>query len=203
MFLLDNLKIFENSFEKSIEVKKTIVKNSKFDTLIDMGDIITESIISGNKVFFCGNGGSAADAQHLVAELLIRLRPNFSRKPIPAISLAQDTSTLTACGNDIDFDSIYSRVLSALGKPGDILVGITTSGNSINVVNAMVEAKVLGLKVFGFLGENKGKAFDKCDLVFSVPSDQTARIQECHITAGHALMEYVENELLRKGYFSE
>ena len=131
----------------------------------------------------CGNGGSAADAQHLAAEMLVRLRPLYNREGVPAITLAQDTSTITACGNDFGFEMLYERSLRALGKEQDCLIGITTSGNSENIILAMKAAKELKIKVFGFLGCGGGKALEYCDEAFIVPSYNTGRIQEAHITA--------------------
>ena len=148
----------------------------------------------------CGNGGSAADAQHLAAEMLVRLRPNNNREGIPAIALAQDTSTITACGNDFGYDTLYERMITSLGQEGDCLIGITTSGNSENILRAMRAAKKMDIKVFGFLGAGGGKAQEYCDEAFVVPSNNAGRIQESHITAGHALMEYIEDSLLESGY---
>jgi len=165
-----------------------------------MGDEISNSIKNGGKVMLCGNGGSAADAQHLAAEMLIRLRPNNNREGVPAIALAQDVSTITACGNDFGFDRLYERVLESLGNPGDVLIAITTSGNSLNIINAIRLARKKKIKVYGFLGAGGGKALKICDEAFLVPSKDTGRIQESHITAGHALMEHVEDKLLACGY---
>jgi len=150
----------------------------------------------------CGNGGSAADAQHLAAEMLVRLRPMNNREGVAAITLAQDTSTITACGNDFGYEILYERVLRSLGKKGDCLIGITTSGNSKNVILAMKAAKELDIKVFGFLGCGGGKALEYCDEAFLVPSNDTGRIQESHITAGHALMEHIEDNLLESRYLN-
>ena len=187
-------------FEESIQVKKLILDTNILQTLEKMGDEISHSIKNGGKLMLCGNGGSAADAQHLAAEMLIRLRPKFNREGVPAIALTQDVSTITACGNDFGFDLLYERVLESLGNPGDVLIAITTSGNSINVINAMQLARKKNIKVFGFLGAGGGNALEICDEVFLVPSKDTGRIQESHITAGHALMEYVEDKLLDIGY---
>jgi len=155
---------------------------------------------NGNKILLCGNGGSAADAQHLAAEMLIRLRPNNNREGIPAITLAQDTSTITACGNDFGYDLLYKRLVKTLGNSGDCLIAITTSGNSKNIILAMKVAKEMGIKVFGLLGCKGGEALKYCDEAFVVPSNNTGRIQEAHITAGHALMEYIEDQLIESGY---
>ena len=188
-------------FEKSIALKTKCVKEG-FRSIVRMGDAIVESIINGGKLLLCGNGGSAADAQHLAAELVIRLRPAYNRRGLPAIALAMDTSTITACGNDYSYDMLYSRTLESIGTSGDCLLGITTSGNSPNVYNAMELAKKMNIKTFGFLGAGGGKVLELCDEAFLVPGDETGRIQECHITAGHALMEHIEDQLIEKKYMS-
>jgi D-sedoheptulose 7-phosphate isomerase len=187
-------------FEESVNVKNNILKANLFDILSEMGDELIDVIQEGNKIMLCGNGGSAADAQHLAAEMLIRLRPKNNREGIPAIALAQDISTLTACGNDFGYDAIYERMVTSLGRKGDCLIGISTSGNSENIVRAMKSSKKMGIKVFGFLGAGGGNALEFCDKAFIVPSYNTGRIQEAHITAGHALMEYIEDHLLEIGY---
>ena len=191
----------EQLFNQSIKVKQSCIEQG-FQPLYRMSEYIAQSIQNGGKIMLCGNGGSAADAQHLAAEMLIRLRPMNNREGVAAISLAQDTSTITACGNDFGYDVLYERVLRALGRSGDCLIGITTSGNSKNVILAMKAAKELNIKVFGFLGCDGGKALKYCDEAFIVPSDDTGRIQEAHITAGHALMEYVEDRLIDSGYLN-
>ena len=187
-------------FHESIKLKQNIVESEILHSISSMGEIATKSIQNGDKLMLCGNGGSAADAQHLAAEMLVRLRPKNNRQGIPAIALAQDTSTITACGNDFGYDSLYERMVTSLGKEGDCLIGISTSGNSENILRAMRAAKKMNIKVFGFLGSGGGKALDFCDEIFVVPSDNTGRIQESHITAGHALMEYIEDNLLESGY---
>ena len=187
-------------FEESIKVKKKLVASDQLMALEKMGVVIKRAIQQGNKLMLCGNGGSAADAQHLAAEFLVRLRPNNNREGIPAIALAQDISTITACGNDFGYEVLYERMVNTLGKSGDVLIGITTSGNSENVIRAMKAAKSMNINVFGFLGAGGGSALNICDESFVVPSDNTGRIQESHITAGHALMEYVEDQLIADGY---
>ena len=186
--------------DNSIKVKKTLFKN--FKEIKNSINFITRSIHSGGKVLIAGNGGSAADAQHLAAEMLIRLRPNYNREGVPAIALAQDTSTITACGNDFGYERLYERTLRALGRKKDCLIVITTSGNSKNIILAMKAAKELNIKVFGFLGCGGGEALKYCDEAFVVPSNETGRIQEVHITAGHALMEYIEDKLIDSGYLN-
>lgn len=188
---------FEKAFSDSIDLKKKIIETNNLNSLKIMGEKIVFSIKSGSKILLCGNGGSAADAQHLAAEMLVRLKPHNNREAIPALSLAQDISTITACGNDYGYEFLYERMISGLGKPGDILIGISTSGNSKNVLRAMKKAKQLNIQVFGFLGYEGGLAKNYCDETFIVPSKDVGRIQECHITAGHALMEFIEDKLIK------
>jgi len=191
---------FEHIFTESINVKQEILDSCDWAALQTMGNEISDSVSKDGKLMLCGNGGSAADAQHLVAEMLVRLRPENNREGIAAIALAQDTSSITACGNDFGYEMLYQRMVSALGKRGDCLIGITTSGNSENVIRAMRIAKELEIKVFGFLGCGGGNALKYCDEAFVVPSEKTGRIQEAHITAGHALMEYIEDQLIERGH---
>ena len=160
--------------------------------------IIHKKIKLGGKIMFCGNGGSAADAQHLSAEFLVRLRPNINRRPIPAISLAQDTSTLTACGNDYNFSDIFVRTFQALAKKNDVLIAITTSGNSSNVLKVLKQAQSEKITTIGFLGNSGGKCKNFCDIKLLVPSKSTARTQECHIFLGHFILEQVEKLLVKK-----
>ena len=150
----------------------------------------------------CGNGGSAADAQHLAAELLVRLRPHVNREGIPALALATDTSSLTACCNDYGFEVYYERMTCALGRPGDVLIGISTSGKSPNVVRPLRAAREKGMVTIGLLGGDGGPALAECDLALVVPSTVTGRIQETHIAVGHVLIEPVEDLLLEHGYLT-
>jgi D-sedoheptulose 7-phosphate isomerase len=188
-------------FKRSIELKTMCIEEG-FGSIIRMADATVESILKGGKLLICGNGGSAADAQHLAAELVVRLRPKYNRRGLPAIALAMDTSTITACGNDYSYEMLYSRVIESIGNSDDCLLGITTSGNSLNIINAMNMAKKMNIRTFGFLGAGGGKVLELCDEVFMVPGDETGRVQECHITAGHGLMEYIENKLLNLNYIS-
>lgn len=160
--------------------------------------VITKKIKNGGKLLLCGNGGSAADAQHLAAEFLVRLRPRVNRKPIPAISLAQDTSTITACGNDYSFDDIFVRTLQAIGTKKDVLICISTSGNSKNILKVLKEAKKRNIFTIGFLGNNGGKAKKNCNIKLIVNSKITARIQECHIFLGHFIFQSVEDLIISK-----
>ncbi len=193
---------FKKLFEESIKVKQDVLKSKSLDNLFSIGDAIIDSIIKGKKLMLCGNGGSAADAQHLAAEMLIRLKPENNREGIPAISLAQDTSSLTACGNDFGYDQIFERMVKTIGNEGDSLLCITTSGKSNNIILALEAANKKGIKTFSFLGGSGGKCLDLSDNYFLVPSNVTGRIQESHITAGHALMEYIEDALIEKKYIS-
>ena len=188
------MNIFKQAFENSIKTKQKCLQQG-FTNLETMGKAISVSIKAGGKLMICGNGGSAADAQHFVAELLIRLRPKVDRAPLAAMTLAQDTSTITACANDYSFDQLFARNLKAFARSGDCLLGISTSGNSENVRRALEEAKTLNVKSFSFLGAGGGVCLGVSELSFVVPSDDTASIQEAHIVAGHALMQYVEEKV--------
>lgn len=161
--------------------------------------VIFRKLKSGGKILLCGNGGSSADAQHLAAEFLIRLRPKINRKPIPAISLSMDTSTLTACGNDYKFEDIFTRPFEALSGKKDILLAISTSGNSANIVKVLSIAKKKKITTLGFLGKNGGKAKKFCDYKIIIESSNTARIQEAHIFLGHYIFENVEDLYIKKG----
>ena len=191
------------TFEDSIDVKKAILREGAYKVLIEAGDYIADSISNGGKLLVCGNGGSAADAQHLVAEFLIRLTSDVNREGIPAISLAQDTSTLTACLNDYGSDVIFKRILSSLGYKGDVLLAITTSGNSSNIIEVLKLAQLKGIFSIGFLGGDGGAALQYCNKAFIVPSSITARVQESHITAGHAMLQYIEDKLLDSGWLNQ
>lgn len=197
---LTNDQVAINSFLESTNVKKDIIDNGEYKKIISMAETISDSIQNGNKLLICGNGGSAADAQHLAAELLVRLKPLNNREGIPAIALTMDSSTITACGNDFGYEVIFERMVETLGSKGDVLLGITTSGNSKNVNLALIAAKKNGITSFGFLGSGGGSSTQLCDEFFLVPSSDTARIQESHITAGHVLMELVENILIESKF---
>ncbi len=190
----------KKTFIDSISVKQQIIDDRSYEVLIDAGDVIAKSISNGGKLLLCGNGGSAADAQHLAAEFLVRLTSDVNRESIPALSLAQDTSTLTACINDYGSDEIFKRVFSGLSSKGDTLLAITTSGNSRNIIETLKFANEKGIYSIGFLGNGGGEALQYCDSAFVVPGKVTARIQESHITAGHALLQYIEDLLLESGW---
>lgn len=159
-------------------------------------DAIEAAMRAGKKLIFVGNGGSASDAQHLATEWVIRLRGSHPRASWPAITLALDTSAVTAAVNDFGIDEMFSRPLEGLGVEGDVLVAITTSGKSANVINALKVARGKGMVTVGLLGNGGGPALPFCDLAVVVPDNVTARIQECHITLGHAILTLVEDRLL-------
>lgn len=156
-------------------------------------DVSTFTVQQNGKLMFCGNGGSAADSQHLAAEFTGRFIKD--RKPLPGLALSTDSSALTCIGNDYSFNDIFLRQVQALGKEGDCLVGISTSGNSENVLRAFVAAKELGIKTIGLSGRNGGKLASLSDVAIIVPSDVTARIQEAHILIGHTICGGVEQAL--------
>ncbi len=179
----------ENTIIESIDLhKKIFYISSDINKVIKK---IYKTIKHGGKIYICGNGGSAADAQHLAAEFLVRLRPKFNRRALPVISLALDTSTITACGNDIGFDKIFARNLEALGSKN-------TSGNSKNILNVLQFAKKNKIYSVGFLGNKGGMAKKISNLNLIIPSSNTARIQEVHIFLGHYIFEQVENLLFKK-----
>jgi D-sedoheptulose 7-phosphate isomerase len=154
------------------------------------------AIRAGGKLIFCGNGGSAADAQHLATEMVIRLRGAVARDSWPAMTLALDTSAVTAAVNDFGIDEMFARPLRGLGRAGDVLFGITTSGRSANVVNALAAAREMAITTVGLLGGDGGPARAHCDHVLLVPDTETARVQECHITLGHAILTLLEDRLV-------
>jgi D-sedoheptulose 7-phosphate isomerase len=187
---------FSNLIKSSLKIKKKLlIIEKKVDSAVN---IMTDTIVNGGKVMICGNGGSAADAQHLAAEFIIRLRPKVNRKAIPVLSLAMETSSLTACGNDFSFADIFVRPFNAFANSKDLLITISTSGNSKNIIKVLKSAKKKNVKCISLLGAGGGKAKDMADLDIIVPSKITARIQECHIMLGHYIFEQTENNLLRK-----
>lgn len=186
----------KNQLEENIKIHQDILKIS--NDITDVIENIQKKLKKGGKLLFCGNGGSAADAQHLAAEFIVRLRPHINRNPIPALTLAQDTSTLTACGNDYSFDKIFTRPFQALAKKNDVLVCISTSGNSKNILNVLKKAKKEKIYSVCFLGKGGGKAKKMCDKPLIISSNNTARIQECHIFLGHFILEKVEDNIIQK-----
>ncbi len=175
----------------SIEVKQQILADTSFQEKVKtVIDEITKAFQNGNQVLFCGNGGSAADAQHLAAEFSGRFYKD--RKALPSEALHCNTSYLTAVANDYSYDVIYSRLVEGICRKGDVLVGLSTSGNSKNILNAFEAAKALGVTTIALTGASGGKMKDACDYLLNVPSSDTPRIQESHILIGHIICELVE-----------
>lgn len=180
--------------ERSIATKKKLLETIS-DKILETGKVIANQLAQGNKVLLCGNGGSAADSQHIAAELVIRFRGNVNRRALPAIALTVDPSIMTAGGNDFGFENVFAREVEAYGRKGDVLVGISTSGNSPNVLRAIETANSMGLITIGLLGGNGGKIAPFCNYSVIVPESETALIQECHIMIGHIWCEIIEEFL--------
>jgi len=178
-----------NSFRESADVKLAFVETYA-QQIVEVGQIIAQALKDGNKLLLFGNGGSAADAQHIAGEIVGRFKKE--RKALPAIALTTDTSILTAVGNDYGFESVFERQIEALCMPGDVVIGITTSGDSPNVVRGIAKAHDLGATTIAFTGKGGGKVVQIAHYSFVVPSYETPRIQECHITLGHVLCEIID-----------
>jgi len=185
------------SFIESADLKKAFIEENR-EKIYAVFLEIAKRIREGKKILLCGNGGSAADCQHIAAELVGKF--GIERRALPALALTTDTSILTAIGNDYSFDRIFERQVEALGEEGDVLIAISTSGNSRNVINAVLKAKEKKLLTVGFSGRDGGELVKVADHCFVVKSFSTPRIQEVHITAGHALMEHIEDSLIRDSY---
>ncbi|NTU57918.1 MAG: SIS domain-containing protein [Chlorobiaceae bacterium] len=176
----------------SARLKETVARQNS-DVIVAMARLIADTFSGGGQVLFCGNGGSAADAQHLAAELTIRYRSTVKRRALPAIALSTDTSALTAGGNDLGFDEVFARLTEAYGRPGDLILGLSTSGNSPNVQKALEYARNHGMKTLALLGCDGGTILHYADLAVVVPHTGSAdRIQECHIAIGHVIIDLVE-----------
>lgn len=179
---------------KSIAVKQQLLEDNNMLLQIETAiDKITEAFNNGNKVLFCGNGGSAADAQHLAAEFSGRFYKD--RPALPSEALHCNTSYLTAVANDYSFEVIYSRMIDGIGQKGDVLVGLSTSGNSANIVKAFESARAKGMTTIGLTGSSGGVMKEESDILLNVPSFDTPRIQECHILLGHIICQFVEENL--------
>lgn len=190
-------KIILKSIEDSAKIKLEVLKNKDLLELLQNSSYkILDAFKDNKKLMLCGNGGSAADAQHIAAELSGRFY--FDRPPLDAEALHVNASYLTAVANDYSYDVIYSRMMEAKGQKGDVLIAISTSGNSSNVVKAVQKAKELGVITIGFTGEKGGLLAELCDYCLKVPSNDTPRIQECHILFGHIICEIVEEQLFKK-----
>jgi D-sedoheptulose 7-phosphate isomerase len=188
---------FAAMMQRSAELKRRIAVELA-DAVVGVVDACEASLRGGGKVIFCGNGGSAADSKHLATEMLIRLRGSVERASWPALALTLDTSMLTAAGNDYGYERVFERPLRGLGRAGDVLFGITTSGRSANVVRALQAAREMGIVTVGLLGGVGEPARGLCDHLLLVPDQETARIQECHIALGHAVLELLEDRLVAR-----
>jgi D-sedoheptulose 7-phosphate isomerase len=182
---------------ESVRVKSRFFQENR-DRIVYVAETIAHGLRRGRKVLFFGNGGSAADAQHLAAELVGRFGPD--RAPLAGMSLSTDTSILTALGNDYGYEKVFARQIEALGHEGDIAIGISTSGDSPNVIAAADTARSKGLFTVGFTGETGGKLKDRVEVLFRVPSRETPRIQETHLMLGHILCDLVDRELFPQIY---
>ena len=184
----------KRALNQSIELKQEVLDNSELIAQIDtLAQHMTESLRKGGKIYFCGNGGSAADAQHLAAELSGRYY--YDRPPLAAEALHVNTSYLTAVANDYSYDEIYARLFQAFGRPHDVLIGLSTSGNSRNVIRAFEEARKQGVYTVAFTGETGGEMNSLVDMIYKIPSTDTPRIQEVHMLLGHSLCEIVEQKM--------
>ncbi|MES0396637.1 MAG: D-sedoheptulose 7-phosphate isomerase [Syntrophobacteria bacterium] len=187
--------IVDRSFEESIEAKRRCMEQNQ-ESLIRAATIIVDAFNNENKLMLFGNGGSAADAQHIAAEFVNRFM--IERPPLPAMALTTDTSILTSVGNDYTFDDVFSKQIKALGMEGDVAWGMSTSGDSVNVVEALIVARERGLRTIGMTGANTGKMAEVAQVLLRVDAENAARIQECHITMAHIICELVDYQLFQR-----
>jgi D-sedoheptulose 7-phosphate isomerase len=187
----------KRQIEESLIVKKLLLEDEKIlKSIKESVKVCCEALREGNKIIFAGNGGSAADAQHLAGELVNRF--GFERPGLAAIAITTDTSVLTSISNDYGFEKLFARQIEAIGNKGDILFSFSTSGNSSNIIEGIKEAKKKGIINIGFTGQSGGKMKTLCDLCLNIPSDETPRIQEAHILIGHIICSLIENSLFSK-----
>lgn len=194
--MFDKKQFIENSLKESSEVKLKIIEECSL-AIEEAITLLTDTFRSGKKILLCGNGGSAADSQHIATEFMIRLNHDIQRPALPAIAITTDSSNLTAGGNDIGFDNVFARNVEGLGNKGDVLVAISTSGNSKNVLLAVEKAKEKEMKTIGLLGGSGGKLASAVDIAIIIPSKNVQRIQEGHITVAHILCESTEQILYK------
>jgi len=193
------MQFIKTEIQKTQTVMMDILADSfLLDTVMQITQCCVTSLRQGGKILFCGNGGSAADSQHLAAELVSRL--SYNRPALAGIALTTDTSALTAIGNDYAFENLFSRQVEALGKKGDVLIGISTSGKSPNVLKAFVSARARGLTTVGFTGKIAPLMAEHCDFVLNIPSRETPKIQESHILLGHIICALIEEEIYGKEF---
>ena len=187
--------IITKNYKESIYCKEAFFKQN-LQMIIQSAELVADTFKAGNKLLICGNGGSSADAQHLAAEFVNRFM--IERPPLPAVALSTDTSIITSIGNDYTFDQVFSKQIKAIGKEGDVLLAISTSGDSKNIILAVKVARDMGIKTIGLTGKGGGKMAKMVDILLNVDSDVTARIQEVHITAGHIICELVDHILFQE-----
>lgn len=191
---MQNKELIKQRLIASADIKLAICNDEKMvDQINSIAQVIINAFKNGNSVYFCGNGGSAADAQHLAAEFSGRFY--LDRQPLPSEALHCNTSFMTAVGNDYGYENVYARLVQAIGKAGDILIGISTSGNSPNILKALTVAQTKGMITVGLAGKTGGKMVGEIDHLIRIPSSDTPRIQEAHITVGHIICEIVEATL--------
>ena len=179
-----------NEFQAHLETINNVI-NTMENKLVEASTLVVNTLKAGNKILLCGNGGSAADAQHISAELTGRYKSD--RRGLPAIAITTDTSALTSISNDYGYDRVFDRQIEALANKGDLIIGISTSGNSRNIINALKVGKELGCNTLGFTGKGGGEMNQICDINVIVPSDDTPRIQEMHILFGHIICQVVDD----------
>jgi D-sedoheptulose 7-phosphate isomerase len=185
--------LIENQIIESIQAKKALLDKNYISQIEEISKVLIDVYQNKGKVLLCGNGGSASDAQHIAGELVGRFK--IERRGLPALALSANSAVITAIANDYGYENIFSRQIEAHGESKDCLIAISTSGNSENIISAVQEAKLLGLKTIGLLGKSGGKLKDIVDIAMIIPSDDTPRIQECHILIGHILCDIVEKAL--------
>lgn len=191
---MDKSSIIINNINDSIQLRKSLLSNHELiKSIADLSERIIETYKKGGKVLFCGNGGSAADAQHLAAELAGRYY--YDRPPLFAEALHTNTSSLTSLANDYSYDEVFARLVMAMGNKGDLLFGLSTSGNSRNVINAMKQAQKQEMITVGLTRQGGGEMKNCCDIILEIPSTDTPRIQECHMLLGHSICQIVEQGL--------
>ncbi|MBI5343832.1 MAG: D-sedoheptulose 7-phosphate isomerase [Deltaproteobacteria bacterium] len=188
--------IAARAFKESVKAKERFFNKKNISLLVQSAEVIVESFKSGGKLLLAGNGGSAADAQHIAAEFINRFE--IERPPLPALALTTDTSNITSIGNDYSFDQVFSKQVRALGRENDVLLAISTSGDSANIIKAADAARSIGIKVIALSGKDGGRLASMSDIVLNVESKTTARIQEVHITIGHIICELVDHMLFQK-----
>ena len=186
--------IITKSYKESILTKEGFFKQN-LQPIIQSAEVIADAFKADRKLLICGNGGSAADAQHIAAEFVNRFM--IERPPLPAVALSTDTSIITSIGNDYSFDQIFSKQIKAIGREGDVLLAISTSGESKNVITAIKVARDMGIKTIGLTGKGGGKMAKMVDILLNVDSDVTPRIQEVHITAGHIICDLIDHILFQ------